>query len=199
MVHALNLRDHGPGFHVHPQALNPGVFLGTLLSEAVAAIVACAELARPRPIYVVGFSMGGNFTLRTALAQEGEPVPDLQKVIAVNPAINPLWSTRKLDGNLMLRRHFRGPWLAALHEKQRLFPERYDFGPLEAIATLIDMTEWLVRYLGTHRDAEEYFAQYAVLGSATPRSADSNADHYVSRMIWLFPSPISTGWLPIRT
>ena len=163
----LNLRDHGPGFHAHPQALNPGVFLGTLLSETIAAITACAEMVRPRPVYVVGFSIGGNFALRSAIRHAEGSIPNLRQVIAVNPAINPLWSTLRIDQNPVVRRHFRAPWLAALREKQRFYPERYDFEPIQDLASLIDMTEWLVRYLGSHRDAEEYFDRYAVLGSAT--------------------------------
>ena len=133
----LNLRDHGPGFHAHPQALNPGVFLGTLLAETIAAITACAEMVRPRPVYVVGFSIGGNFALRSAIRHAEGSIPNLRQVIAVNPAINPLWSTLRIDQNPVVRRHFRAPWLAALREKQRFYPERYDFEPIQDLASQV--------------------------------------------------------------
>lgn len=163
----LNLRDHGPGYHVHPQSLNPGVFLGTLLSETVAAISRFAEMVEPLPLYVVGFSMGGNFAMRVAMRQSAMRIANLHKAVAVNPALNPFWSTLNIDRNPALRRYFRRPWLQQLRGKQRFFPERYDFGPLEDMASLIDMTTWLVRYLGRFADAEEYFYAYSVLGNAT--------------------------------
>jgi uncharacterized protein len=163
----LNFRDHGPGVHMHPQGLNPGVFRGTLLSEVVTAISRCAEMVHPQPVYIVGFSIGGNFALRAAIRHAQKPIPNLRRVVAVNPAINPMWSTLKIDRNPLTRRYFRNPWLAQLRQKQRLFPQRYDFEPIAELSSLVDMTTWLVRYLRAYGDAEEYFAQYAVLGNAT--------------------------------
>ena len=61
----------------------------------------------------------------------------------------------------------REPWLEQLRQKQRLFPGRYDFGGLEDIASITEMTTWLVRRAGLYEDAEAYFANYAVLGGAT--------------------------------
>jgi uncharacterized protein len=166
-VFRLNMRDHGPGYHIHPQALNRGVFLGTLLAETVRGIARCAELLKPLPSYVVGFSMGGNFALRTAIHLDKLPVPRLRKVVAVNPAINPLWSTERIDSHPALRRYFREPWLEQLRQIQRLYPQRYDFAPLEQISSLVDMTTWLVRKSELYPDAEAYFLAYAVLGNAT--------------------------------
>ena len=166
-VFRLNLRDHGPGIHAHPQALNAGVFLGTLLNEVVSAITACAEMVQRQPVYVVGFSMGGNFALRSAIRHAETPIPNLRKVIAVNPAVNPLWSTQKIDQNLLFRRHFRRPWLEQLRQKQRYYPSLYDFEPVAGMKTLVEITNYLVQSTGCFRDAEEYFANYAVLGNAT--------------------------------
>lgn len=166
-VFRLNLRDHGPGYHVNPVALNPGVFLGTLLAETVHAIATCAQMVEPLPVYLVGFSMGGTFALRAAAYDGRVKIPNLERVIAVNPAINPHWSTARLDANLFLRRYFREPWLSQIRQKQRFYPSRYDFEPVESIASLIEMTTWLVRYLGRYENAEEYFAAYSFLGDAT--------------------------------
>lgn len=166
-VFSLNVRDHGPGLHVQPQALNPGVFLGTLLSEVVTAVQVCAELTYPLPFNIVGFSMGGNFALRTAIRHRDTPIPNLHRVVAVNPAINPKWSTTKIDSVLPMRRHFREPWLAQLMAKQQFYPDLYDFTPIAKIPSLIEMTDWLASYTGYFRDADDYFERYSVLGSAT--------------------------------
>jgi len=66
-VFRLNLRDHGPGLHVNPYALNPGLFLGTLIDETATAVQRVAEMAGDRPFYIVGASMGGSFALRLAI------------------------------------------------------------------------------------------------------------------------------------
>lgn len=166
-VFRLNLRDHGPGYHVHPQALNRGVFLGTLLAECVRAAAQLAGMVRPLPVYLVGFSMGGNFALRAAIRHKSLPIPNLRKVVAVNPAINPLWSTQRIDSVPAFRRYFREPWLAQLRQKERFFPNRYDFRRAADIESLVDLTAWLVRREGLYPDAEAYFADYAVLGNAT--------------------------------
>ena len=163
----LNLRDHGPGYHVHPQALNPGVFLGTLIDEAVRATICCAELSAALPFYVVGFSMGGNFALRIALHREHAAISNLAGVIAVNPAVNPSLSTARIDRNPVLRRHFRTPWVEQLVAKQRHYPELYDFDTVIRVPSLVDMTTALVRMMDLFEDAEEYFAAYSVLGRAT--------------------------------
>ncbi len=111
--------------------------------------------------------MGGNFALRTAIRHAETPIANLTKVIAVNPAINPQWTTERIDRVPALRRHFRQPWLQQLMAKQRFYPARYDFTPLQRISSLIDMTEWLVDYTGDYQDAEDYFHHYSVLGDAT--------------------------------
>ncbi len=170
----LNFRDHGPGLHVHPQALNPGVFLGTLLSESLVAISRCAELFTPLPVYLVGFSMGGNFALRLAAEHRRRPIPGLVQSIAVNPALDPLRSTLALDGHPILHRHFRDPWLQQLVEKEKSYPQLYNFSALHDFSSLMDMTDWLVDYLGTYRDAEEYFAAYSFLEDDTKELAVSS-------------------------
>src|SRR5262249_25164041 len=44
-VFRLNLRDHGPNLHVNPYALNPGLFLGTLIDETATAVQRVADMA----------------------------------------------------------------------------------------------------------------------------------------------------------
>jgi uncharacterized protein len=166
-VFRLNLRDHGPNLHVNPYLLNPGLFLGTLLEEAAAAAHQVAMLAGDKPFYIMGASMGGNFGLRLATWHIHDPFPNLRKVVVVCPAIDPAHATDALDGHRATRRYFRQRWLRSLRAKQQLFPTLYEFEPLEEIASVRAMTDWLVRHhrpMAPHRyaDADEYFNAYAV-------------------------------------
>ena len=60
-VFRINYRDHGDTHH-----LNPGVFRGDLLDEMFDAAQQIARLAAPRPLHVIGVSLGGSFALRIA-------------------------------------------------------------------------------------------------------------------------------------
>lgn len=168
----LNLRDHGPGLHVNPYALNRGVFRGTLIEETATATAQVAMLAGSRPFYIVGASMGGNFALRLAKwHSERAPFHHLRRVVAICPAINPGRATDALDRNPGTRRYFRRRWLRSLRAKRALFHDAPDLHEIERIPLVRDMTEWFVQELGRNgaipfRNADEYFAAYAVLGDA---------------------------------
>lgn len=162
----LNMRDHGPNYHVNRYTLNRGLFLGTLLDEAATVIHQLAAMAGDLPFYIVGVSMGGNFALRLACHQQRQPIANLAKVIAVNPAANPARATDAIDSHPVYRHYFRKRWLASLLAKQHFFPALYNFGPLRTMPTIRGMTEWLVRhyghYYGNFQTAAEYFAAYTV-------------------------------------
>lgn len=164
-VFRLNLRDHGPHHLVNPYSLNRGLFLGTLIEEAATAARRVAELAGDRPFYIAGASMGGNFALRLAFWHARQPFPNLVKVVAACPAINPGNATDALDSHPATRRYFRERWLRSLRGKQQLFGDLYDFRPLEQIASVRDMTDWMIRRYGhltqdRFASVDDYFAVY---------------------------------------
>ncbi len=162
----LNLRDHGPGKHVNPYALNRGLFLATLIEEATTAVQRAAELAGNLPVYLIGASMGGNFVLRMALRNQQYPIANLKKVIAFNPVINPSRSMDALDNHLGYRRYFRREWLSSLQAKAQLFPELYNFADLVHISSLRKLTEWLLQRYPAFPNAESYFNGYAIQPNA---------------------------------
>jgi predicted alpha/beta-fold hydrolase len=171
-VFRLNLRDHGPGLHVDPYALNKGLFRATLIEEAANATAQVARLAGDQPFYIVGASMGGNFALRLAKwHSEQSAFHNLQKVVAVCPAINPARATDALDRNPGTRRYFRQRWLRSLRAKRLVNPALPDLAEIERMPLVRDMTDWFIRQpavASTPRftSAAEYFAAYSVLGDA---------------------------------
>lgn len=166
-IFRLNMRDHGPGLHIDPYALNQGIFLGVLIDEAAAVTHQIARMAGDAPFYIMGGSMGGNFALRLARRHTEEPFHNLRRVIAVCPAVNPARATDAMDARPAMRLYFRRRWLRSLRAKQRLYPQLYDFTALEEIPRVRDMTEWLLQRYGhlarqDFRTADDYFAAYAV-------------------------------------
>lgn len=161
-VARLNLRDHGPGLHVDAHALNPGVFLGTLIEESHRAVQELAQLAGDAPVYVVGPSMGGNFALRMAVRATEHPIANLRRVVAISPAVDPDGATRCIDRHPVFHAYFRSRWARSLAAKQRLFPELYDFRPALAMRPVWEMTDWLVKHYTPYAGAADYFARYQV-------------------------------------
>ena len=183
-VFRLNLRDHGPGYHVDPHSLNRGVFMGTLIDEVECAVHQVAALAHDRPFFIVGASMGGNFALRLAGRHAHAPIHHLARVVAVDPAINPARTTDALDRHRLYLRYFRNRWLHSLRAKQRHFPDSYDFQPLAAIPSVRAMTEWLVSRYTEYATADDYFRAYAVTDAtlaelATPVTIVTSRDDKV--------------------
>ncbi len=158
----LNLRDHGPGIHVDPHALNKGVFFGTLIDEAATATQRIAEMAGDKPFYIVGASMGGNFALRLAIRHSETPFHNLRQVVAFNPAINPARATQAMDARPFYRYYFRRRWVASLRRKETLFPDAFDFSDVYPIPLVYDMTDILVRRLRNYESAEDYFSHYTL-------------------------------------
>jgi uncharacterized protein len=169
----LNLRDHGPRVRVDPVTLNTGLFMATLLNEVRRAVAGVASLAKDKPVFLIGPSMGGNFALRLAAqpdaASSGDNPeravlpPNLRHVIALSPVLNPAATIDRLDETYFFRRYFRTRWLHTLQRKAATFPHRYDFSGIERLNQLRPMTEWLARRHTHFESADAYFAAYAFL------------------------------------
>lgn len=172
-VFRLNVRDHGPGLHLDPYALNRGFFMGTLFDEIAIATGRIAEMALDHPFYIVGASMGGNLALRLAIHHARQPLHNLAKVITFNPAINPKACALAMDSRPLYRRYFRTKWLRSLRAKQQRFPQLYDFTTLERTPSILKMTEWVLEHYGSHfgdfNSSDDYFLAYSILGDAFQR------------------------------
>jgi len=160
-VFRLNLRDHGQSHH-----LNEGLFYATLLDEVVCAVRQVSRLARGAPVFLAGFSLGGNFALRIARRCTSEPIEGLRHVAAISPVLNPEKVTDRIDGHPLLRRYFIRKWRRSLATKQQLFPERYDFGDILQLPTLRLMTERLLSRYSPYGSCRAYFLEYTLLGDA---------------------------------
>ena len=158
-VFRLNFRDHGPSHH-----LNPGIFYAVLLDEVFDAIRRITSAESGKPVYLAGFSLGGNFALRVARKCAGEPIPGLQHVISISPVLDPDKATDRIDGNRLILAYFLKKWRRSLRTKQRCFPERYDFDGLLDIDNIREMTERLLNRYSDFSSAKTYFREYSLLG-----------------------------------
>ena len=159
----INMRDHGDSQH-----LNRGIFHSCRLAEMLDAVRWVGERFPGEPLYLGGYSLGGNFALRIALA--GGRALGLARVAAICPVLEPEETMSALDsGPLMYRVYFINKWRRSLERKAQAFPDDYDFGPLTRFRTLREMTEFFVTRYTEFPDLPSYLRGYAITGDRLAR------------------------------
>lgn len=156
-VFRLNFRDHGD-----THELNEELFHSCRIDEVVDGIRRVQELHGTRPMFVVGFSLGGNFALRTAIRAQAAGL-ELSKVVALCPVLHPHSTMRALESGLWVYRYyFLTKWRRSLLAKARLFPEKYDFGDLRRFSTLTETTDFFVSNYTEFPDLDSYLEGYSI-------------------------------------
>jgi predicted alpha/beta-fold hydrolase len=154
----LNLRDHGDSHH-----LNEGLFHGALLDETFEAVSYLSGLSDNKPVYLIGFSLGGNFSLRIAMRHSRIPVANLKHVFAISPPLDPYKTTLAIDnGYFFYLKYFLRKWKRSLIKKQRLFPEKYNFSKMLKAGTCMELTEIIMPYFHEMPTYREYFNLYTL-------------------------------------
>jgi len=154
----LNLRDHG-GTH----DLNEGMFHANRIDEVVGAVAALSSTIAHRRLFLIGFSLGGNFALRVGLRAPGEQLT-IDRIVAINPAIHPRSTLAAIDRYPLYRRYFLQRWRRSLELKQRAFPERYDFAGVQSLQTVRELSEHVIPRYTPFATLEEYLAGYTLRG-----------------------------------
>ncbi|HLR87803.1 MAG TPA: alpha/beta fold hydrolase [Wenzhouxiangella sp.] len=154
----LNFRDHGDSHH-----LNEGLFHSCRLDEVLDAIATVAG-EHGGPVFLAGFSLGGNFALRVARHAPQRGI-DLRRVIAVSPAINPHHVLDAMEKALPIYQyHFVHKWRRSLKRKQQAFPQRYNLGRWFRLRGVRSQTEWLIERYTSIPGLDAYLDGYSVAG-----------------------------------
>ncbi len=156
----LNLRDHGDTHH-----LNRDVFNSTMIDEVMGAIEDLQGRLGYTSYSLVGFSLGGNFSLRVAAMAHDRDI-HLNQVIAFCPVINAADSNEVLNrrANVVYGHYFIRKWRRSLRKKLEHWPE-YGFAEqLEKFKTLDEMNAALIPEYTPFKELSDYFAAYAIDG-----------------------------------
>jgi predicted alpha/beta-fold hydrolase len=153
----INQRNCGGSLHLSPTLYHNG-----LSQDFLAVIHQVTEWYGCRHVWLVGYSMGGNLSLKLA-GEIGSSLPSLQGVIAVCPNIEPAACVRALQrpSNWMYHRYFLNSLKATLRKKAQLYPGAWDLSPLDRILTLREFDEIYTAPDGGFRDAADYYEQTA--------------------------------------
>ncbi|KAA2284768.1 YheT family hydrolase [Arenimonas fontis] len=163
-VFRLNFRDHGDTHH-----LNEELFHSCRLSDVVQAAGEVARRFPQRPLLAAGYSLGGNFALRLALAAPEAGVP-LAHAVAVCPALDPARILHALETGLPIYHwYFMRKWRRSLRRKRALFPHRHDFGDEVLGLDMRRLTHWMVQRHTDMAGIDEYFDGYNIAGDRLAR------------------------------
>ena len=160
-VFRLNLRDHGQTHH-----LNEGIFYATMIEETFQALVRAARLADSGPVFLAGFSLGGNFALRLGLRNQADPIDNLRQIVAVSPVLDPDKATTAVDSHWLFRWYFMKKWRRSLARKQSLFPSVYNFDDMMGLGTVRELTKALLARYSDFASTQDYFSRYNITGEA---------------------------------
>jgi predicted alpha/beta-fold hydrolase len=160
-IFRLNFRDHGESHH-----LNQGIFYAVLLEEVFEGVRQAARYADTLPVFLVGFSLGGNFALRILRRAIDEPVKDLRHTVSISPVLDPQKSTTRIDRYPIIKSYFLKKWRTSLQKKQRLFSDTYDFCNTFAHKSLQEVTDALLAEHSDYGSSAEYFKAYSILNDA---------------------------------
>jgi len=159
----LNLRDHGATHH-----LNERLFHACRLEEVMESVAHIARRNNSKPLYLCGFSMGGNFALRVAMQASQGYVSNgvslvLDGVFAISPLLNPRRVSDAIDSQGGYRRYFMRKWRRSILAKQAAFPDLYDFSDGLNLKSVDELLDYFIAGKHTpYSDPEEYLRAYGV-------------------------------------
>jgi uncharacterized protein len=155
----LNLRDHGDTHH-----LNRGIFHSCRLEEVCGAVAAIGAQFPDQALWLVGFSLGGNFMLRVASSQDPRLGP-LAGVVAVSPVLHPDSAMLAMErGWQVYQRYFVHKWSRSLRRKQSAWPGDLHLDDIFRFGDLRRMTAALVARHTAFPGMQEYLDGYAITG-----------------------------------
>ena len=158
-VFRLNFRDHGATHH-----LNPGIFHSRRLDEVVNSVADICQRIATRPVFLAGYSLGGNFALRVASCAPQHNIP-ITRAVTICPVINPDHVLHALEnGPAVYHRYFVRKWQRSLRKKEQCFPDLYDFADWFKLRGLREQTDYLVDKFTDYGSLENYLNGYSVAG-----------------------------------
>jgi len=158
-VFRLNFRDHGESHH-----MNAGLFHSCRLAEVVHALQDLQRRTGAKDWALSGYSLGGNFALRVAMAAP-EAGLSLRQVIAVCPVISPSNTLKAMeDGPRGYESYFIRKWAKSIRVKQTLFPDTCEYEEWHKLGNLRERTGYLATRHYEFASLDQYFDGYSVAG-----------------------------------
>ncbi len=153
----INQRNCGGSEHLTPTLYHNG-----LSQDYQNIIQEITEKDRCQNIWLIGYSMGGNLTLKMA-GEIGSSLPSLRGVAAVSPNIRPAACVEALlrPSNWIYHQHFLRSLKTKLQHKAQLYPGKWDLSQLPHIKNMWEFDNVYTAPDGGYQDAQDYYAKSA--------------------------------------
>jgi predicted alpha/beta-fold hydrolase len=118
------------------------------------------QLPRPAPIFLVGFSLGGNVVLKLAGELGNSAANLIAGVMAVSTPIDLAACVRQLDrpSNIIYARRFVTRLKERVRAKERLTPGLFDLAGLELVRNIYDFDDRFTAQAFAFGSADNYYA-----------------------------------------
>lgn len=152
----LNLRTCGKTEH-----LTPTIYHSGLTGDLLFVIRELIEKDGFDDIYLVGFSMSGNMSLRLAGEEAEHLPPELRALVAISPSVDLVATAQVIArrANWIYQHSFMRSLRARMRLKHKLSPELYDIRDLDRVRTIREFDERFTARYGGYRDAEDYYVR----------------------------------------
>ena len=161
LLHTNNfdiIRIH-PVDHGDTENLNKDFFRATDIQTLIEAVEFIGNKFKDSEIHLIGFSLGGNISLRISAS---DSIDFLKSTIVLSPVIDPQISMQTMDdASWILRKYFINKWHKSLKRKI----EFHSISNLEQALkckNLLEMTEFFTKNFSPHQNIEELFSGYAI-------------------------------------
>lgn len=156
----LNLRTCGKTEH-----LTPTIYHSGLTGDIRFVIRELIEVDGFKEIYLVGFSMSGNMSLRLAGEEAAELPEQLRGISAISPSVDLVAAADTIErrSNWLYQKSFMRSLHSRMRRKKKLFPELYDIQGLRRVRTIRDFDERFTARHGGYKSADDYYARTSSL------------------------------------
>ena len=150
-IHPL---DHGNTEH-----LNKDFFRATDIQTLIEAVQSIGNKYQDNEIHLVGFSLGGNISLRISAT---DSIDFLKSTVVLSPVIDPEISMFAMDDTAwILKKYFIEKWRRTLKRKIRLHNITNAEEALK-YKSLKEMTEFFTQNFSPHKNVKDLFSGYAI-------------------------------------
>jgi predicted alpha/beta-fold hydrolase len=147
------------------ESLTPTLYNSGLSGDYRAVLTELIERDSLPEIFFAGYSMGGNLVLKMAGELAGGAPRQLRGVATVCPALELALCVDAvgLASNFVYQRHFVRGLKDRMRRKAKLFPGKFDLGPMARVRTLREFDDVITATYCGFRDASDYYARSSAL------------------------------------
>ena len=154
-IHRFNMRSCGGTEHLSSTNYHAGQ-----TSDALAVLRQIRQESPAAPLFLVGFSLGGNVSLKLAGELAGDAVELLGGVCSVSTPIDLAACSDALEArrNFIYQNRFLVRLKDRIVRRHQAYPDQYDLGPLKDVRTIRQFDDVYTAKLFGFGTAANYFA-----------------------------------------